>query len=253
MRRIIVKLAAFLFAGLVVTMATAWAAAILVYRPPVRALAVGDARRIVVSTDQALAVMADERWYADHLILVRLMGPPSMSAPQSPVAMLNDLTDDVAPRWAHRPIRDRAALFEDQAMTMSVRSIHLAGWGWPRRAMTWGYVHQMPRARGGMVVSEVFDGIHISKRTDPSPGLWGPTTDQWRALPTGVCWSGLIIDTLLFGWLLWAGCFTVKMGRRWRRAARGQCERCGYNRSGDQSRRCPECGFDERRGTGMQR
>jgi hypothetical protein len=62
-------------------------------------------------------------------------------------------------------------------------------------------------------------------------------------LPTHPIWSGLVADTALYT-VIWFGVLVLPAFiRRSRRIRRGRCPECGYDRSGDFSMFCPECGL----------
>jgi hypothetical protein len=55
-------------------------------------------------------------------------------------------------------------------------------------------------------------------------------------------WSGLAVDTLVNGAILWTAWAALAASRsRWR-ARRGACVRCGYDLRGGSHVTCPECG-----------
>jgi hypothetical protein len=71
--------------------------------------------------------------------------------------------------------------------------------------------------------------------------------NQPPLLPYRPIWSGFLLDTILFGVVLWVASWVLtrpltvlKVVRRLRR---GQCLQCGYNLLYDFARGCPECGW----------
>lgn len=64
-----------------------------------------------------------------------------------------------------------------------------------------------------------------------------------RALPYRPIWSGLAFNTAFYG-LIWFGVIRIPRGvRRARRVNHGRCPRCAYDRRGDYTTPCPECGW----------
>jgi len=66
-----------------------------------------------------------------------------------------------------------------------------------------------------------------------------------RVIPFTPIWSGLLINTLIYGVLvafLWSG---AREGRRWNRRRRGRCTDCGHLL--DALTTCPECGSQKQR------
>ena len=66
---------------------------------------------------------------------------------------------------------------------------------------------------------------------------------KWdRALPLNPLWTGLIVNTLVFG-SAWLIVMLLLSGARRRRLAPGRCPACGYDRAGLAAGSvCPECG-----------
>jgi hypothetical protein len=67
--------------------------------------------------------------------------------------------------------------------------------------------------------------------------------DRGLFLPFRPLWPGLVLNTALYGSLLWTVLFGPGALRRTLRRRRGLCVRCGYGlRGGAPSAPCPECG-----------
>jgi len=74
-------------------------------------------------------------------------------------------------------------------------------------------------------------------------GLWNiPGSWTVKILPLNVIWSGFILNSLIFGALIWTTFRGPFVLRRQLRIKRGRCAHCGYRLQGLSSNRCPECG-----------
>lgn len=62
-------------------------------------------------------------------------------------------------------------------------------------------------------------------------------------LPATPIWSGLAVNTAFWAAAWWLLLGAPRQLRRWRRARRGECVRCGYDLRGVAGV-CPECGWD---------
>ncbi len=102
--------------------------------------------------------------------------------------------------------------------------------GWPLLAFYWeGDDPREPEAtiRWGFV-------------TTLPPWMDGGNVGQPRIVPLHPIWSGLLVNSLVYGTILLL-CIQLPVStRRLRRRKRGLCLRCGYPLG--QSLRCPECG-----------
>lgn len=118
------------------------------------------------------------------------------------------------------------------------RNLVTSAWGWPALCLS-GVAHQFPGynsvnplARGRIRLEGywVFD-----KDNSGSPRV--------RRLPLRPIWSGLLLDTSVFGACWFGVLFAPGSVRRWRRRCRGRCPRCGYDLRHDLASGCPECGW----------
>jgi hypothetical protein len=120
-----------------------------------------------------------------------------------------------------------AADLEQVAMVVTTRGARCEA-GWPWRAVA--AVVDLPagtiRIRGGR------DVFFTPGSFLPRPA--GPVT------VLGPLWAGFLVDSALFGSLLWAGAAAPGAVRRAMRRRRGCCAECGYPRGA--ADRCTECG-----------
>lgn len=115
--------------------------------------------------------------------------------------------------------------------------------GWPLPALwcEYAFLHDtepMLGVRGGISVR----GIDSPKGIRTYGGA--PV-----AIPLRPIWSGLAINALFFAVLWWAVLLGPGAVRRWLRARRSACVRCGYDLRGLPEAGCPECGW--RRANGV--
>lgn len=116
--------------------------------------------------------------------------------------------------------------------------------GWPARSAHRFTMQDDPWS------NDYFDsGSQISTRQPSFSNLdglrGGYTIPEVAWLPSGTIpllpiWHGLVINTLVFGGMLWLGLGAISEGRRWQRGRMGQCPRCGYEITNILT--CPECG-----------
>ena len=106
--------------------------------------------------------------------------------------------------------------------------------GWPRPALWCEYEVDGQgngiAARGGITLGAL------------PPWSMSPNTVV-RALPLRPLWSGLAVDTAVYGFLWWTVLVGSEGAKRFRRRAWGLCLTCGYDTSGAPATQpCPECG-----------
>jgi len=143
---------------------------------------------------------------------------------------------EVGEVWApeNRQYGSTHALVEGTAFAAEMREVFDRGeappevwWradGWPRPALSADARWTSNRDR----LSAVNGGYLIDPIT---------MTTDFRVLPLRPIWTGFVVDTLLYGSVL----FVVPTIRFWRRHWRRQCVRCGYKLQSEQDR-CSECG-----------
>ena len=106
--------------------------------------------------------------------------------------------------------------------------------GWPMVAL-WMEYEESPNGAGPLTDRWALR-LPMSKRHGPS-SLRKPT------IPLRPLWPGFGIDTLFYG-AIWFGVFFAPgSAKRFIRAKRGRCPRCGYDLRGQLAAGCPECGW----------
>jgi hypothetical protein len=105
--------------------------------------------------------------------------------------------------------------------------------GWPRRA----FWCEMTMPAGSLCVSGVAGAIALLYPA-------GGDVLTFRALPYRPIWSGIVIDSALFG-AAWSVLLLFRPTRARLRTRRGHCPRCNYSlaASGGAAAGCPECGW----------
>ena len=109
--------------------------------------------------------------------------------------------------------------------------------GWPlyclRGQQLHAHVNPDPTVRGWWAKN----GILLDRRARHRDANWGKII-----LPLEPIWTGLAVDAIVYGALLWLVTLGPRTMRRLVRRARGRCVRCGYRLTGLTADRCPECG-----------
>lgn len=115
--------------------------------------------------------------------------------------------------------------------------MHLAAVGWPVRAGWYEVYHQV-------LAGPRMNVVHSTSRPPAlrvvSGQAFGAMTFR-RALPTRVLWRGYLINSALFGVVLWLLVIANPVLRGKARLRRGLCPRCSYPIGSGNV--CTECGF----------
>jgi len=67
-----------------------------------------------------------------------------------------------------------------------------------------------------------------------------------RQLPLRPIWPGFLIDTIIYAAILFGVFLGFTSAKRFIRAKRGRCPRCGYDLRGQLAQGCPECGWNRK-------
>jgi len=118
--------------------------------------------------------------------------------------------------------------------------------GWPQHALATVGLQENVDALGG-IQSRGLEPLWIGGMPAPDWLRFRSTSvDGLRhAPPILLCplWPGFVIDTLFYG-AIWGGVFFgFTSAKRFIRARRGRCPRCGYDLRGNFSAGCSECGW----------
>ncbi len=121
---------------------------------------------------------------------------------------------------------------------------HAAGWPWPALYVD-SHSLDAGAASRGLVLSP--RPRELADELNPLGPIALRLGTNGNPLPYRPIWRGFIANTLIYSvvWLIILGLLITGTAglRRARRARRGQCRRCGYDRRGLASAAvCPECG-----------
>lgn len=105
--------------------------------------------------------------------------------------------------------------------------------GWPCRSL-----------RGSCQIDWPNQKVHYFGFLPPASDRSRSTFEQLARdhLPIAPVWTGLIINSLVFGFPTWVFWTIYTSARRFRR--KGHCRRCSYDLAGVPTNRCPECGLE---------
>lgn len=96
-------------------------------------------------------------------------------------------------------------------------------------------------ARGAIMDENAIPLTVINAALGSKPTIWPHATYIW--FPYQPIWSGLIINTLIYGVLLWILLYILRSIRHDRRLHKGTCPYCAYELGFNYATGCPECGW----------
>ena len=231
MRRVLRKGAVLLVAGVVTTVAMAWALRLDVHETR-KAMLFARAGR--TSAGDEISVSRREAWGAVALAAA----VPGFDVRDAPPNQFVEL-EEAVPRWAEHELLDWARGGAPPRVRPYAGARAVLVTGWPFGAM-WSSFEQQPstgywwfKARDGIVVG--------AAPPNPVPGaLLSPCE---RVLPVRVAWGGFAACVVFWAGMWGLGVVGVPRARRVMRRRRGKCEGCGYDRRGlEAGAMCPECG-----------
>lgn len=122
------------------------------------------------------------------------------------------------------------------------RVIWRMSFGWPVRCLfhdVFGVAAGLPAQQTRSILNDAV--ARGGRRVGVSFPNWAPIDrGETRLMPRAVLWSGLVINTALYGTALLVFVGGAPVVRRFHRRRRGQCEWCGY--PAGVSAVCTECG-----------
>jgi hypothetical protein len=86
------------------------------------------------------------------------------------------------------------------------------------------------------------ESFWIVRPSDPGPPRSLEPEGNGVYIPLGIAWSGLALNSLMYGGVWYLLLATLGLMRPARRRREGHCSACGYSRRGLGSSVCPECG-----------
>lgn len=114
--------------------------------------------------------------------------------------------------------------------------------GWPMLALWCTY--DLERPTTGTIAARARGAIPLPGKIVPKGSWFGGGYPP--SLPLRPRWTGLLVNSLLFGAALWGLNLGAGAARRALRRRRGRCTRCGYDLSGmPRGSACSECGYLE--------
>ncbi len=248
MRRWILRSLLCLLLGAITTIAVAWG------------IAYFGSWEIPLLPDEAELVFHAEDRLTDHVIVSRWshFGTTTVWVTKglggSGMISEADL-GEIAPAWCAEKVQVRRL----EPMGTSQRAwSFFEGRGWPAVALSCEQRGLFVTPAAGAQQAGIIGGIETDR---PTTNInVGQYIQPFRILPYVPIWPGLVINTLFYA-AIWFGVFFGFTGaKRFLRAKRGRCPRCGYDLRGQRmeeshphpnplppsrggSIRCPECGW----------
>lgn len=239
-RGYIFKFAACFTLGLVFSLALAVVAALVPFH-------YSDVRPVIPKTGMDWGVIRGDRWCSTFCYFIRRAEDDSSSF--SPVTMVRAICE---PYVSHSVVP-----IEPATVTLSMDSLEQAappwmlskpvrhqawgyGFGWPLRCLN--YIWTVEPFNPNVSDYELLGGIQIAKAQEARYRDF--TKNYSDAIPISVIWTGLLANTLCFGFAF----FILSLGpgtlRRYLRNKRGHCPNCNYDLLADFNFGCPECGWN---------
>lgn len=224
MKRILKSMAGFLLLGLVTTVAVAWACAIRadVQGAPRLNSRSGLGMTEYFSPEQGTAWVFSAARTSGLMQITAINHGPHPGDGSGSVAADRVAYRGEVPAWSTMRRGDSIGIFNAIFIEEAA--------GWPMLAMA--QRHRFGQQPGPATVD--VDGLHLP----PDLRRFGPG----HYLPLRLIWPGTLIDSAIFGWFYFAIFAFPGIVVRSRRKRRGACPRCGYDLSGAQHDKCPECG-----------
>ncbi len=115
--------------------------------------------------------------------------------------------------------------------------------GWPLRTLRCRNLVEIEMGGTNSITINAYAANPIQGGIVLSPFPIGSPAQSWRALPYQPIWTGVVVNTILYGPLVWIFTVSLLKMQRLLRRKRGLCIKCGYDLRGDFSSSCPECGW----------
>lgn len=146
--------------------------------------------------------------------------------------------------WGYRQVATEFPIPTGTGLQAGWFTVWSVEFGWPMPALRWDELNFRPMyddlARDKIAeIRSVFEQ-RVGWGAGVVVGPPRPPSQQPRRLPLSPIWSGLLVNTALYGTAAWLVAFGPGVVRRALRRRRKACQACGYDLRA--LPRCPECG-----------
>jgi len=225
-KRIIFKLAFFLFLGAIASVAVAWGFAAFI--DPIKFSSEPDDIRF-----------RREGYYNWEFVETKAPGMTIFNSARGwskelhPLVSHTAAPEELVPSWSD--LGELSTEFKNAVAcepdSLVIERIRIHCFGWPFKCL-WSFWEKLDTGDS----SPVYDSGGYIFELEP----WRYSVP--RALPILPIWLGFVINTFIYSSMLWFIAVMPFTLRRTLRRKRGLCIKCGYDLRGTDHKACPECG-----------